>query len=49
MLESLQPSIAEIEAAWAEEIEDRVNDFDQDGISAHLAEDVFGEARKTLR
>lgn len=49
MLESLQPSIAEIEAAWAEEIEDRVNAFDQDEMSAHSAEDVFGEARKTLR
>jgi hypothetical protein len=49
MLESLQPLIAEIEAAWAEEIEDRVNAFDQDEMSAHSAEDVFGEARKTLR
>lgn len=49
MLESLQPLIADIEAAWAEEIEDRVNAFDQDEMSAHSAEDVFGEARKTLR
>ena len=49
MLESLQPSIAHIEAAWSEEIEDRVNAFDQDEMSAHSAEDVFGEARKTLR
>jgi hypothetical protein len=49
MLESLQPSIADIEAAWAEEIEDRVNAFDQDEMSALSAEDVFGEARKTLR
>ena len=49
MLESLQPSIADIEAAWAEEIEDRVNAFEQDEMSALSAEDVFGEARKTLR
>ncbi len=49
MLESLQPLIADIEAAWAEEIEDRVNAFDQDEMSAHSAEDVFSEARKTLR
>lgn len=49
MLESLEPSIAEIEAAWAEEIEDRVNAFDQEEMSAHSAEDIFGEARKTLR
>jgi hypothetical protein len=26
-----------------------VNAFDQDEMSAHSAEDVFGEARKTLR
>ncbi len=44
-----RPSIAEIEAAWAEEIEDRMNAFDQDEMSAHSAADVFGEARKTLR
>lgn len=49
MPEALQPSIAEIEAAWAEEIEDRVNAVDQNDMSAHSAEDVFGEARKTLR
>jgi putative addiction module component (TIGR02574 family) len=49
MLESLQPSIAEIEAAWAEEIEVRVNAFEQDEMSAHSAGEVFAEARKTLR
>ena len=49
MLESLQPLIADIEAVWAEEIEDRVNAFDQDEMSAHCAEEVFGEARQFLR
>ena len=49
MLESLQPSIADIEDAWAEEIEDRVNAFDQDEMSTHSAEEVFAEARQTLR
>jgi len=49
MLESLQPLIAEIEAAWAEEIEERVSAFDQAEMSSHSAEDVFAEARQTLR
>jgi putative addiction module component (TIGR02574 family) len=49
MLESLQPSIADIEAAWAAEIEDRVNAFDQDEMPAHCAEEVCGEARQSLR
>ena len=49
MLESIQPLIAEIEAAWAEEIEERVSAFDQGEMSAHAAEDVFAEARHTLR
>jgi putative addiction module component (TIGR02574 family) len=49
MLESLQPLSAEIEAAWAEEIEERVSAFDQGEMSSHTAEDVFAEARQTLR
>jgi putative addiction module component (TIGR02574 family) len=49
MLESLQPLSAEIEAAWAEEIEERVSAFDQGEMSSHAAEDVFAEARQTLR
>ena len=49
MLESLQPLIADIEAAWAAEIEDRVNAFDQDEMPAHCAEEVFDEARQSLR
>jgi len=49
MQESLQSLIADIEAAWAEETEELVNAFDQDEMSAHCAEEVFGEARQSLR
>jgi len=49
MLESLQPLIADVKDAWAKEIEDRVNTFHQDDMSAHCAEEVFGEARQFLR
>ena len=49
MLESLQPLIADIEAVWAKEIEDRVYAFDQEEMSAHCAKKVFGEARQSLR
>jgi hypothetical protein len=49
MLESLQPLSAEIEAAWAEEIEEHVSAFDQGEMTSHAAEDVFAEARQTLR
>jgi putative addiction module component (TIGR02574 family) len=49
MLESLHSSLAEIEAAWAEEIEQRVAAFDRGEIPAHPAEDVFAEARRTSR
>jgi putative addiction module component (TIGR02574 family) len=49
MLESLQTLITEIEAAWAEEIEERVSAFDRGEMSSHSAEAVFAEARQTLR
>jgi hypothetical protein len=49
MLESLHSPLAEIEAAWAEEIEQRVAAFDRGEISAHPAEDVFAEGRRTSR
>jgi 3-dehydroquinate dehydratase len=49
MLESLQPSIADIEAAWSKETEERVNAFEQDEMSAHCAEEACGEARQSLR
>jgi putative addiction module component (TIGR02574 family) len=44
MLESLHSPLAEIEAAWAEEIEQRVAAFDRGEIPAYPAEDVFAEA-----
>ncbi len=48
-LESLQPLMAETDAAWAVEIEERVSAFDQGEMSSHSAEAVFAEARQTLR
>ena len=39
-------SFAEIEAAWAQEIEERVVEFDRGETQAHVAEDVFAEARR---
>jgi hypothetical protein len=49
MLESLQPSIADIEAAWAKEIEERVSAFERGELSLSSADEVFAEARQTLR
>lgn len=49
MLESLHSPLAEVKAAWAEEIEQRVAAFDRGEIPAHPAEDVFAEARRTSR
>lgn len=49
MLESLHTSIAEIEALWAEEIEERVSAFDRGEIPSYSAEEVFAEARRTLQ
>jgi putative addiction module component (TIGR02574 family) len=49
MLESLRSPLAEIEAAWAEEIEQRVAAFDRGEIPAYPAEDVFAEARRISR
>lgn len=49
MLESLHTSIAEIEALWADEIEERVSAFDRGEIPSYSAEEVFGEARRTLQ
>ena len=39
-------SFAEIETAWAQEIEERVAEFDRDEIQAYVAEEVFAEARR---
>lgn len=49
ILESLHPPMAEVEAAWAEEVERRVAAYDRGEISAYPAEDVFAEARCFLR
>ncbi len=49
MLESLQVHVAEIETAWADEIERRVAAFDRGEIQSYPAEDVFAEARNMLR
>lgn len=49
MLESLYTSIAEIKALWAEEIEERVSAFDRGEITSYPAEEVFADARRTLR
>jgi hypothetical protein len=47
LLESLQSPISDIEA-WAEEIEQRIVEFDRGEISAYPAEDVFADARRML-
>ena len=49
MLESLHTPVAEIEAAWAEEIDRRVAAFDRREMPTYLAEDVFAEARRMSR
>jgi Glu-tRNA(Gln) amidotransferase subunit E-like FAD-binding protein len=48
-LESLHTSIAEIDALWTEEIEERVSAFDRGEITSYSAEEVFAEARRTLQ
>ena len=45
MLESLNAPIAEVEEAWAREIEQRVAAYDRGDIQSHAAEDVFAEAK----
>lgn len=49
ILESLHAPVAEIEAAWAAEIEKRVAAFDRGEMQSYPAEDVFAEARRLLR
>ncbi len=49
MLESLHTSIAENEALWAEEIEERVSAFDRGEIPSYSAEEVFAAAHQTLQ
>lgn len=49
ILESLHTPIAEVEAAWAAEIEKRVAAFDRGELESYPAEDVFAEARRLMR
>jgi putative addiction module component (TIGR02574 family) len=49
LLESLQPSVSEIEAAWTQEIERRIAAFDRGEIDTYSAEDVFADARRIAR
>jgi putative addiction module component (TIGR02574 family) len=50
LLESLQDApIAEIEAAWEREIEQRVAAYDRGELQTISAEDVFAEARRLAK
>lgn len=49
LLESLHSPLAEVEQAWADEVERRVAAFDRGEIPAYPAEDVFAEARRMSR
>jgi len=47
LLESLHEApLAEIEAAWEQEIERRVAAFERGEVKTYPAEDVFAEARR---
>ena len=45
LLESVRSPIADIETAWADEIEMRVSAFDRGEMQTYPAEDVFAEVR----
>lgn len=50
LLESIQePPVAEIEAAWDREIEERAAAYDRGELQTVSAEDVFAEARRLAR
>jgi putative addiction module component (TIGR02574 family) len=50
LLESLrEPPLAEIQAAWEREIEDRVAAYERGEVQTYAAEDVFAEARRMAR
>ena len=49
LLQSLHVPVAEVEAAWADEISRRVAAFDRGEIPVYPAEDVIAEARRILR
>ncbi len=46
MLESLAAPLADIEEAWAQEIEQRVTAYDRGDIPSYPAADVFAEAKR---
>jgi hypothetical protein len=43
-MDTSRPSVIEIEAAWEEEIERRLEAVDRGLMSTHRADDVFAEA-----
>jgi putative addiction module component (TIGR02574 family) len=49
MLESLSSPLAEVEEAWAQEIEKRVAAYDRGEIPAYAAEDVFADAKRIAK
>ncbi|MEE2022816.1 addiction module protein [Alkalimonas mucilaginosa] len=49
MLESLSPTLVEVEAAWAQEIAERVAAYDKGEMPVFAAEDVFAEAKRIIR
>ena len=49
LLESLHLPVAEVEAQWSREIENRVAAFDRGELPDYAAEDVFAEARRLTR
>ncbi len=49
LIESLRSPLSDIEAAWAQEIEQRVSASDRGEVPSYAAEDVFAEARRLSR
>lgn len=50
LLESLRaPPLAEVEAAWNQEIEKRTAAYDRGELPTFSAQDVFAEARRLAR
>jgi hypothetical protein len=48
MLESLHELLADVESAWVEEIERRVEAFDRGELPSYPAEDVFDERSRLV-
>jgi len=50
LLESLhEPATAELDAAWADEIERRLSEYDQGKVKSIPADEVFAKARNIAR